>query len=38
MQATATKSPTFMDTNLPLFAGMPHRVADLSEETVRFGR
>ena len=30
--------PTFLDTNLPLFAGMPYRVADLSEETVRFGR
>jgi adenosylhomocysteinase len=38
MNATAQKEATFMDTNLPLFAGLPHRVADLSPETVRFGR
>ena len=30
--------PTFMDTGLPLFADVPHKVADLSEDTVRFGR
>jgi adenosylhomocysteinase len=29
---------TFMDTGLPLFAGLPHKVADLSEASVRFGR
>jgi adenosylhomocysteinase len=29
---------TFMNTHLPLFARLPHRVADLSPETVRFGR
>jgi len=27
-----------MNTELPLFAGFPHRVADLSADTVRFGR
>jgi adenosylhomocysteinase len=30
--------PVFLDTGLPLFAGLPHKVADLSEATVRFGR
>ena len=29
---------TFMDTLLPLFAGFDHKVADLSEDTNRFGR
>jgi adenosylhomocysteinase len=29
---------TFMDTELPLFAGYPFRVQDLSEASVRFGR
>ncbi len=29
---------TFLDTGLPLFSGFPHRVADLSEKTVRYGR
>jgi len=29
---------TFMDTNLPLFSDVPHKVADLSEAAVRFGR
>ena len=29
---------TFLDTGLPLFAGLPHKVADLSDATVRFGR
>ena len=38
MNATATKEPTFMNTGLPLFAGMPYRIADLSDESVRFGR
>jgi len=38
MNATATKAATFMNTHLPLFAGLPHRVADMSEATVRFGR
>ncbi len=39
MNATATKQEnTFMDTNLPLFAQLPHRVADLSDDSVRFGR
>ena len=28
----------FMDTKLPLFANLPHKVKDLSEDTVRFGR
>ncbi len=27
-----------MNTNLPLFGGFPHRVADMSADTVRFGR
>jgi adenosylhomocysteinase len=31
------KAP-FLDTGLPLFADLPHKVADLSERTVRFGR
>lgn len=35
---TATATDTFMDTGLPLFSGMPYKVADLSPETVRFGR
>ena len=30
--------PVFMDTNLPLFAGLPHKVADESPETIAFGR
>ena len=30
--------PTFLDTNLPLFSGLPYRVADMSQETIRFGR
>src|SRR5690625_1482006 len=29
---------TFMNTGLPLFADEPFRVADLSEQTVRYGR
>ncbi|MFK7927056.1 MAG: adenosylhomocysteinase [Myxococcota bacterium] len=27
-----------MDTGLPLFSGFPHKVADLSADTIRFGR
>jgi len=38
MPATAPKEATFMNTDLPLFAGLPYRVADLSAATVRFGR
>ena len=30
--------PTFMSTDLPLFAALPYKVADLTEATVRFGR
>ncbi len=29
---------TFLDTGLPLFSDLPHKVADLSRETVAFGR
>ena len=36
--ATALSEKTFMDTGLPLFADLPYKVADLSEDTVRFGR
>lgn len=35
---TADIQKTFMDTKLPLFSGLPHKVADLSIETVTFGR
>jgi adenosylhomocysteinase len=38
MNATASKEQTFADTNLALFANLPYRVADMSAETVRFGR
>ncbi len=38
MNETAMDSKTFMDTGLPLFAGLPHKIADLSPESVRFGR
>jgi len=37
MDAKATDS-TFMNTNLPLFAGLPYRVKNMSAETLRFGR
>jgi len=30
--------PSFLNTGLPLFAELPYKVADLSEDTVRFGR
>ena len=36
--AHLSEQDTFMDTGLPLFSGLPHKVADLSEPTVRFGR
>ena len=38
MEARAQKPATFMNTGLPLFGGEAHRVADLSDETIRFGR
>lgn len=34
----AMTSNTFMDTNLPLFANLPHKVLSLDADTVRFGR
>jgi adenosylhomocysteinase len=34
----ATKSPTFLNTGLPLFSAVPFKVADLSPGTVAFGR
>ena len=34
----ASPSETFLDTGLPLFAGSPRRVADLTPETAAFGR
>jgi adenosylhomocysteinase len=38
MMSAENLPQSFMDTTLPLFADLPHRVADLSPETVRFGR
>jgi adenosylhomocysteinase len=38
MVATLPKTPKFMSTGLTLFSGLPYKVADLSPETVRFGR
>ncbi|MCP4447776.1 MAG: adenosylhomocysteinase [Myxococcales bacterium] len=38
MNATKAKPATFLDTNFPVFTTEPHKVADLSAETVRFGR
>ena len=39
MSKTATVSEAvFMDTGLPLFSDLPYKVADLSSETVAFGR
>ena len=35
---TNNPDTTFMDTLLPLFSDFPHKVADLSEDSVRFGR
>jgi adenosylhomocysteinase len=38
MNAADLSKTTFLDTGLPLFADLPFKVVDLSEETVRFGR
>ncbi len=38
MNETALEKKPFMNSNLPLFAGLKHRIADLSPEAVRFGR
>ena len=38
MVATLPKTPTFMNTGLALFSGLPYKVADLGADTVRFGR
>lgn len=40
MNAKQTKLQpvSFLDTNLPVYSGAPYKVADLSEESVRFGR
>ena len=38
MTANTPDVRMFMDTGLPLFAGMAHKVADLSDEMIRFGR
>ena len=35
---TADIPKTFMDTDLPLFSNLPYKVADMSAETVTFGR
>ena len=38
--SAVTKLPerTFMNTGLPLFAGLPHKVREMSAESVRYGR
>jgi adenosylhomocysteinase len=36
--APFVSAPTFMSTGLPLFSGLPYRVADESEDANRFGR
>ena len=38
MPQTAAATRTFLNTGLPLFGEIPHRVADLSPETIAFGR
>ena len=38
MSVTKLSSSTFLDTGLPTFAGLAHKVADMSDATVRFGR
>jgi adenosylhomocysteinase len=38
MSVTKLSESTFLDTGLPTFAGLPHKVADMSDATVRFGR
>ena len=35
---TTAMTQTFMDTDLPLLADLPYKVADLSPATVEFGR
>ena len=35
---TADINKTFLNTGLPLFSKLPYKVADLSSETVAFGR
>jgi adenosylhomocysteinase len=37
-RSTKPSAATFMDTGLPLFANLPFKVADLSPQTVAFGR
>ena len=37
-KSASVSEATFMDTGLPLRSGLPHKVADLSPETVAFGR
>ena len=37
-ETTATPMTTFLNTNLNLFESCPYKVADLSPETVKFGR
>ena len=36
--AIANAEKTFMNTGLPLFSGWQHKVVDLSEDSIRFGR
>ena len=38
MALTQPIASTFLDTQLPLFADLPNKVADLSGDAVRFGR
>ena len=38
MSEQRTSDNFFMNTNLPLFANLPHKVKDLSADTIRFGR
>ena len=38
MSVTNLSATTFLDTGLPTFAELPHKVADMSDATVRFGR
>jgi adenosylhomocysteinase len=38
MSAEPNKSSFFMDTNLPLFSGLEHKVHSMDEKTVAFGR
>jgi len=38
MTANTPDVRLFMDTGLPLFAGMDHKIADLSDKAIRYGR